>query len=59
MLLHVMFKSFFSHTGSRNILYFKLDYNGNRYKLSAKQFLKTFGSKTVTYDWLMVVLNII
>ena len=59
MLPHVMFKSFFSHTGSRNSLYFKLDYKRNGYKLSAKRFLETFGSATVTYDGLMVVLNII
>ena len=41
MLPHIMFKSFFSHTGSRNSLYFKLDYKRNGYKLSAKRFPET------------------
>ena len=50
---------FFSRTGSRNSLSFKLDYKGNVYKLSAKRFLEICGWASVAYYWLMVVLNII
>ena len=57
---YVMFKSFFfSPISSSSNVYFQLDYKGNEYNFSAGRFLESFGGTTVTYDWLMVVLNTI